>query len=123
MDELKKLIREVPDYPKPGILFYDLTTLLKDKKGFHLLIDRLCDEGLIVRYGPGHAQARERLEVEKRVIREMGFVSYFLIVADFVRFAREHGVPVGPGRDCIDETFEGHGAALRVVPRGRRLTA
>lgn len=43
MDELKKLIREVPDYPKPGILFYDVTTLLKDKKGFHTLIDRLCD--------------------------------------------------------------------------------
>jgi len=43
MNELKKLIREVPDYPKPGILFYDLTTLLKDKKGFHLLIDRLCE--------------------------------------------------------------------------------
>ncbi len=31
MNELKKFIREVPDYPKPGILFYDLTTLLKDK--------------------------------------------------------------------------------------------
>ena len=43
MDDLKKLIREVPDYPKPGILFYDLTTLLKDKQGFHSLIDRLCD--------------------------------------------------------------------------------
>jgi adenine phosphoribosyltransferase len=43
MDELKKLIREVPDYPKPGILFYDLTTLLKDKQGFHTLIDRLCE--------------------------------------------------------------------------------
>jgi len=42
MDDLKKLIREVPDYPKPGILFYDLTTLLKNKQGFHLLIDRLC---------------------------------------------------------------------------------
>src|SRR5215471_11994299 len=42
MDDLKKLIREVPDYPKPGILFYDLTTLLKDKQGFHTLIDRLC---------------------------------------------------------------------------------
>ncbi|HTP69934.1 MAG TPA: adenine phosphoribosyltransferase [Dongiaceae bacterium] len=42
MDDLKKLIREVPDYPKPGILFYDLTTLLKDKKGFHELIDRFC---------------------------------------------------------------------------------
>ena len=43
MNELKKLIREVPDYPKPGILFYDLTTLLKDKQGFHALIDRLCE--------------------------------------------------------------------------------
>lgn len=43
MNDLKKLIREVPDYPKPGILFYDLTTLLKDKHGFHLLIDRLCE--------------------------------------------------------------------------------
>jgi adenine phosphoribosyltransferase len=42
MEDLKQLIREVPDYPKPGILFYDLTTLLKDKKGFQTLIDRLC---------------------------------------------------------------------------------
>jgi adenine phosphoribosyltransferase len=42
MDDLKKLIREVPDYPKPGILFYDLTTLLKDRDGFRGLIDRLC---------------------------------------------------------------------------------
>ena len=42
MDDLQKLIREVPDYPKPGILFYDLTTLLKDKKGFSALIDRFC---------------------------------------------------------------------------------
>ena len=43
MDDLKKLIREVPDYPKPGILFYDLTTLLQDKEGFHKLIERLGD--------------------------------------------------------------------------------
>jgi adenine phosphoribosyltransferase len=43
MDDLKKLIREVPDYPKPGILFYDLTTLLKDKQGFKRLIDQLCE--------------------------------------------------------------------------------
>jgi adenine phosphoribosyltransferase len=39
MNELKALIREVPDYPKPGILFYDLTTLLKDKRGLHMLVD------------------------------------------------------------------------------------
>jgi adenine phosphoribosyltransferase len=43
MDELKKLIREIPDYPKPGILFYDITTLLKDQNGFHTLVDKLCE--------------------------------------------------------------------------------
>jgi adenine phosphoribosyltransferase len=42
MNELKNLIREIPDYPKPGILFYDITTLLKDKKGFHAMVDTLC---------------------------------------------------------------------------------
>jgi adenine phosphoribosyltransferase len=42
MDDIKKLIREVHDYPKPGILFYDLTTVLKDKQGFHSLVDQLC---------------------------------------------------------------------------------
>jgi adenine phosphoribosyltransferase len=42
MDNFKALIREVPDYPKPGILFYDLTTLLKDKQGFRTLVTALC---------------------------------------------------------------------------------
>jgi len=42
MNHLKELIREVPDYPKPGILFYDLTTLLQDPRGFHSLVDELC---------------------------------------------------------------------------------
>lgn len=41
MDELKKLIREVPDFPKPGILFYDITTLLKDQSGFRKVIDAM----------------------------------------------------------------------------------
>lgn len=43
MDELKKMIREVPDFPKKGILFYDITTLLKDKSGFRKVIDALTD--------------------------------------------------------------------------------
>ena len=42
-DQLKKLIREVPDFPKKGILFYDITTLLKDKVGFATLIDALSE--------------------------------------------------------------------------------
>ena len=43
MTDLKQLIREVPDFPKPGIQFYDITTLLKDKRGFRETVDRLCD--------------------------------------------------------------------------------
>lgn len=43
-NELKQLIREVPDFPKPGILFYDITTLLKDKSGFARLIDALTEK-------------------------------------------------------------------------------
>ena len=62
------------------------------------LFDRLCQEGLERRYGPGHAKAQERLAYEQGVIREMGFVSYFLIVWDLIRWARDHDIPVGPGR-------------------------
>ena len=42
-EHLKKLIREIPDFPKKGILFYDITTLLKDKTGFATLIDKLSE--------------------------------------------------------------------------------
>src|SRR5436305_7161185 len=45
-EHLKNLIREVPDFPKPGILFYDITTLLKDKLGFATLIDALSEHYL-----------------------------------------------------------------------------
>src|SRR6476620_26496 len=43
-EHLKKLIREVPDFPKPGILFYDITTLLKDKSGFKRIIDAMSEK-------------------------------------------------------------------------------
>ena len=43
MSDLKKLIREVPDFPKPGINFYDITTLLKEKRGLREAIDRLVE--------------------------------------------------------------------------------
>ena len=44
MNDLKKMIREVPDFPKKGILFYDITTLLKDKAGFKKTIDALTEQ-------------------------------------------------------------------------------
>ncbi len=43
-DDLRKLIREVPDFPKPGILFYDITTLLKDPEAFRQVIDRMVEQ-------------------------------------------------------------------------------
>ena len=63
------------------------------------MLRRIAAEGLRARYGdPPPSEAVERLEFELGVIEEMGFSSYFLIVWDFVRYAKEHGVAVGPGR-------------------------
>ena len=62
------------------------------------LLEKLCREGLERRYGPDRADARERLEYEMGVICDMGFVDYFLIVWDFIKYARDNGILVGPGR-------------------------
>lgn len=68
-------------------------------------LNKLCNDGLAERYGDEHAPAgstgqtlRERLDYELNVIRTMGYVDYFLIVWDFINYAKEHGIPVGPGR-------------------------
>jgi DNA polymerase-3 subunit alpha len=63
------------------------------------MLRRIAADGLRARYGdPVPAEAVERMEFELGVIEEMGFPSYFLIVWDFVRYAKENGVAVGPGR-------------------------
>ena len=63
------------------------------------MLRRLATEGLSRRYGdPVPAEATERMEFELEVISEMGFESYFLIVWDFVRYAKGEGIAVGPGR-------------------------
>ncbi len=63
---------------------------------------RLCFEGLEERYGKEKAESdpelKERLEYEISTINELGFASYFLITADFIKWARDHDIPVGPGR-------------------------
>lgn len=58
----------------------------------------LCVEGLNRLYEPVTDELRERLEYELGVIKRMGFTDYFLIVSDFIHFAKTHGVSVGPGR-------------------------
>ena len=59
---------------------------------------RMCDEGFRERYPGAPAGYRERLEYEMSVVEKMGYVDYYLIVADFIRWAKEQGIPVGPGR-------------------------
>ncbi len=58
----------------------------------------LCEEGKKKRYPEGGKEVKERLSYELGVIREMGYVDYFLIVWDYINYAREHGIAVGPGR-------------------------
>ncbi len=58
----------------------------------------LCEVGLLRRYGRETPELRARLSFELKTIREMGFADYFLIVSDFVGFARHSGIGVGPGR-------------------------
>lgn len=59
---------------------------------------KLCDEGFARRYPEDDGTARKRLEYEIQTISQMGFVDYFLIVSDFIAFAKRNGIPVGPGR-------------------------
>ncbi len=83
--ELGKLL--LPRYPAP------------DGEEPEAMLRRIAAEGMRARFGdPVPAEARQRLEFELDVIEEMGFSSYFLIVWDFVRYAKENGIAVGPGR-------------------------
>ncbi|MBR3289307.1 MAG: DNA polymerase III subunit alpha, partial [Clostridia bacterium] len=59
---------------------------------------RLCEEGLARRYGSVTDALRERLEYEMATVEKMGYVDYYLIVYDYVHYAKTHDIPVGPGR-------------------------
>jgi len=61
-------------------------------------LEHLCREGIKRRYQPVTKELQERLDYELGTIKHMGYVDYFLIVWDFIHYAREHGIPVGPGR-------------------------
>lgn len=75
----------LPEFKLPA--GYDSPTYLR----------KLCNEGFAARYGDRPAY-RKQLEYELDMIEKMGFTDYFLIVSDFVRYAKEAGIPVGPGR-------------------------
>ncbi len=78
-------VLKLPQYDVPKE--YDSYSYLKE----------LCEKGLEKRYGE-NAEAKERLYFELDVIKNMGYVDYFLIVWDFIKYAKDSGIPVGPGR-------------------------
>ncbi|MDH2910650.1 MAG: DNA polymerase III subunit alpha [Candidatus Eremiobacteraeota bacterium] len=84
----------LPHYPVPND---DL--VVRDDASY---LRELCERGLVERYGDRRVAEdpvlRERLDYELSIITKMGFASYFLIVWDFIKFARDRDIPVGPGR-------------------------
>jgi DNA polymerase-3 subunit alpha len=111
-EEMRELFRDVPDACDATLDIADMVELDIETRSFAIpafpvpagyagdadYLRALCEEGLRERYGEPTAQQRERLAYELDVITRMGFASYFLIVWDFIRYAREQGIPVGPGR-------------------------
>jgi DNA polymerase III subunit alpha len=76
----------LPKFPTPG-----------DRDAFDYLVE-LCEKGLQKRYGKVTDELQDRLKFELKTIKEMGFADYFLIVWDFISFAKQNGIGVGPGR-------------------------
>jgi|SRR6185437_6399194 adenine phosphoribosyltransferase len=94
MEDLKKLIREIPDFPKPGILFYDITTLLKDACGFRAVIDGL-------KYHYREAQVDVVLGIEARGFIFAPALAYAL-GAGFVPVRKPKKLPA----ECLTVTYD-----------------
>ncbi len=84
--EIEFGVTKLPKYDVPG-----------GKTSWQYL-NELCYEGLERLYRPVPEELRERLAYELSVIQDMGYVDYFLIVWDFIKYAKDHGIMVGPGR-------------------------
>ena len=73
---------------------------------------KLAEEGLRKRYGEPGAEALDRLNRELEVIKKMGFAGYFLVVWDFISYARSRGIPVGPGRGSAAGSLVAYSLAI-----------
>ncbi len=121
-EEMYELWRDLPEACENTVKIADRIDIKIPEKIFHLpqypvpqppaerddeltaeqYLRDICEAGLAERYGAERAMhdtaLRERLDYELNVINTMGFASYFLIVWDFIKYARDHEIPVGPGR-------------------------
>ncbi len=140
MDELKRKIREVPDFPKPGILFYDVTTLLKDPEGLRRVIDifseRYRDRGIekvlgiesrgfilgpAVAYnlGAGFVPVRKKGKLPSRTLS----VTYDLEYGTDTLEIHRDGISSGERVLILDDLIATGGTAAAVVEMARKLEA
>jgi DNA polymerase-3 subunit alpha len=110
-DQMAQLFGEIPEALSNTIRIAEMCNLDLGFKGYHLpnftvpdgftneaYLEHLCREGVRRLYGHDQGEIGQRLAYELGVINNMGFTNYFLVVWDFVRFAKENGILVGPGR-------------------------
>jgi len=118
-EEMKALFPKVPEAYSNSIKIAEMCNVELSSQGYHLpifelgendknedtMLERLCREAIPERYGQSPkenersaAEIEERLVTELKIIKDMGFSSYFLIVGDFIDYARNQGIAVGPGR-------------------------
>jgi DNA polymerase-3 subunit alpha len=110
-EEMARVFRDVPEAVSNTIKIAEMCSLDLEFRGYHLpefpippgftpdtYLESLCREGVQHRYGHVSGEVAARLAYELDVIKGMGFANYFLVVWDFIRFAREQGILVGPGR-------------------------
>lgn len=110
-EEMQELFQDHPEVLSNTIKVAELCNFVPDFKSYHLpvypvpegkthegyLMD-LCREGMKKKINPVTPEIEERLAHEFKIIKQMGFVSYFLIVWDFVNYSKKNNIPVGPGR-------------------------
>ena len=111
-EEMAELFKEFPDAVENTKKIADMCDVSLDFSSMHLpkykietdetaieMLTRLCNDGIKKRYGDKLSKTHtERLNYELSVINQMGFVDYFLIVWDFIKYAKTNNIPVGPGR-------------------------
>ena len=110
-EEMRSLFPELPEAADNTVKIADKCNLefefgntklphfdVPDGEDHFAYFSRMCMAGLVNRYGTPPQEYYDRLQYELDIINRMGYVDYFLIVYDFIKFARDNGIPVGPGR-------------------------
>ncbi len=109
--EMKNAFKEIPQAVKNTLEITEKCNLILDFNQIHLpkfplpsggdenlFLEELCREALPKKYKNPDSKVRERLNWELEIIKKTGFSSYFLIIWDLVKYAKDKGIPVGPGR-------------------------